>query len=207
MKKTFAMLSRLGAALAFVTMTVVSAHANENNDFSHLDPGGLVPNRALSQAVAYFKKNRNDFSNQRYMTIIDFTKHASKKRLFLINLDTGAVEARNTTHGRGSDPGNTGYATKFSNKDGSYASSLGFYRTGETYHSTKFKGTAMRMQGLSSTNSNAHARAIVMHPAWYINEGGNVGRSQGCPALDARYSAAVIAKIKNGSLLYMWNGQ
>lgn len=208
MKTTFSKLSRLGAALALATTMVISAaHANDNNDFSHLDPKGIVPARALSQAVAYLKKNRNSFSNQRYMTVIDFTKPAMQKRLFLIDLNSGAVEARNTTHGKGSDPKGTGYARIFSNKSGSNASSLGFYRTLETYHSSKFNGTALRLQGLSSTNSNAAARAIVMHPARYVTEGANVGRSQGCPALDPRFSKAVIEKIKNGSLLYIWNGQ
>lgn len=208
MKTNFSKLGRLGAALAVVTMMVVSvARANDNNDFSHLDPKGLVSNRALSQAVAYFKKNRNSFSNQRYISVIDFTKPSMQKRLFLIDLRTGEVEARNTSHGKGSDPSGTGYARSFSNKSGSNASSLGFYRTLDTYYSSKFKGTAMRLQGLSSTNSNAAARAIVMHPAWYVTEGSNVGRSQGCPALDKRFSDAVIAKIKGGSLLYMWNGQ
>lgn len=213
MKMNFSALGRFAAALTLATTMVISAaHANDNNDYSHLDPQGLVPKRALNQAIAYFKKNRSEFPNQRVITVIDFTKSARQKRFFVVNLQTGAVTARATSHGRGSDPGNTGMAQKFSNKDKSHASSLGFYRTLETYTSSKFKshggeGLSLRLQGLSSTNSNAWNRAVVIHPARYVNEGGHTGRSYGCPALDPRFSKQTVQTIKNGSLLYIWSGQ
>jgi len=214
MKKNFSLLGRFTAAVALAATMVVStaAIANDNNSFNHLDPQGLVPKRALDQAVAYFKKNRNSFSNQSVMTVIDFTKRANQKRFFVIDLKTGAVTARKTSHGKGSDRGNTGYAKVFGNKAETHTSSLGFYRTLETYTSTKFKshggeGLSLRLQGLSSTNSNALARAIVIHPARYVNEDGHVGRSYGCPALDPRYSKQIVQRIKNGSLLYIWSGQ
>lgn len=178
------------------------AHAK---DYSHLDPGKVVPARALSQAVAYLKKYGSGFTNDDHMVVIDYRQHSSKKRFYLIDLRTGRVERHVVAHGSGSDPDNDGYATKFSNTSGSNATSLGFYRTLGTY-SGKW-GYSLRLQGLSSTNSNAYSRAIVIHGASYVSESGRAGRSWGCPALDLNVSASVITRIKNGALIYAWSGQ
>ena len=57
------------------------------------------------------------------------------------------------------------------------------------------------MDGKSPTNSNARARAIVIHGADYVNQG-SVGRSWGCPALEMRYFEDVIERVKGGALVY-----
>ena len=60
----------------------------------------------------------------------------------------------------------------------------------------------MRLDGLSSTNSNARKRAIVVHPATYVSDSASrAGRSWGCPALDPKVSKSVIDRIKGGSLM------
>lgn len=174
-------------------------------DYSHLDPGKVVPARALSQAVAYLKKYGSGFNNDDYMVVIDYRQHSSKKRFYLVNLRTGGVERYVTAHGSGSDRNNDGYADKFSNASGSNATSVGFFRTMGTY-SGKW-GYSLRLQGLSSTNSNAYSRAIVIHGASYVSQNGHAGRSWGCPALDLNVSANVITRIKNGALIYAWSGQ
>ena len=46
---------------------------------------------------------------------------------------TGVVTPAVVAHGKMSDPDYTGYATKFSNVEGSNMSSLGFVLTGATY--------------------------------------------------------------------------
>jgi hypothetical protein len=207
MKMNFSVLGRFAAAVTLATTMVISAaQANDNNDFSHLDPQGIVSKRALNQAVAYFKKNRSDFSNQEVITIVDFTKRSNQKRMFIVDLSSGAVTARLTSHGRGSDPGNTGMANRFSNTNKSHMSSLGFYRTMGTYQGKH--GYSLKLQGLSSTNSNALARAIVVHAANYVNESApRSGRSHGCPALDPRFARKTIDTVKGGSLMYIWSGQ
>lgn len=164
------------------------------------------PVTAYKQALAYFKKYKSSFSNQTYITVVDFTKPSHKKRLFIVNVKTGAVQARMTSHGKGSDPRHTGKATKFSNKDGTHMTSLGFYRTLGTYHGSN--GQSLRLQGLSKTNSNALARAIVFHKAKYVSErGSRAGRSHGCFAMDSSVFNDAIKKIKGGSLVYAWSGQ
>lgn len=164
------------------------------------------PTIAYKQALAYFNKYKSSFSNQTYITVIDFTKPSHKKRMFIVNLKTGGVESRLTTHGKGSDPRHSGRAVKFGNSHRSNMTSLGFYRTLGTYKGKN--GQSLKLQGLSKTNSNALARAIVMHKANYVSErGGRAGRSQGCFAMDSSIFNAAIKKIKGGSLVYAWSGQ
>lgn len=169
--------------------------------YDHLDPQRLVPDAMLEKAVAYFDANKSRIKNQNYITVIDFSKHSGLKRFFVIDMKTGAVSAHKTAHGKNSDPDHDGRATKFSNTNGSNMSSLGFYLTGETYQGGH--GYSLMLDGVSATNSNARSRAIVIHPADYVSEGSSKqGRSFGCPALDPRYSAGIINKIKNKSLIY-----
>lgn len=208
--RSLAIAAGLIGSLAIATPTFAT---DSSDDFSHLDPQGIVPKRPLRQALAYFKKYRSSFTNQNVITVIDYTRRSNEKRFFVIDLRTGKVNARLTSHGRGSDKSNTGYARSFGNKDRSHKTSLGFFRTLNTYVSSKFrshggKGWSVRLQGLSSTNSDAFDRAIVIHPARYVNESAErVGRSYGCPALDPRYSEKTVNQIKDGSLLYAWSGQ
>jgi hypothetical protein len=169
--------------------------------WSHLDPSKVVPAKLLGEALAYFEANAARIKNQKVLTIIDFSKHSGKKRFFVIDLKTGMVEQQVTAHGSGSDPNNDGVADSFSNVSGSNASSIGFYLAAETYDGKW--GRSMRLDGLSSTNSNARARAVVIHGADYVVDGSTQqGRSWGCPALPLGKKDAVIDKLNGGSLIY-----
>ena len=175
----------------------LSAKAN----YSHIDPTKMIPTKLREDALAYFDANKKNFANQSYIAIINFSAHSSKPRFYLVNMVSGKVQAYRTAHGKGSDTNNDGYAERFSNTSGSEMSSVGFYRVAETY-SGKY-GYSVRLDGLSSTNSRARSRAIVIHPAPYVSESsGRAGRSWGCPALDAKYSAGIISALKNGAMLY-----
>ena len=176
------------------------------SEFGHLDPKRLIPDSAIIRAVTYLKKNIDQFANRTYMAIVDYTKPSSTPRLFIVNLKTGDVEAHLTTHGKGSDPRNTGLAQRFSNAENSDESSLGFYHTAEVYEGKH--GTSLRLDGLSATNSNARARGIVIHAAWYVKEDqDHAGHSEGCIAVDEKERDAVIDKLKDGALIYGWRGQ
>jgi hypothetical protein len=176
------------------------------SDYDHLDPQHLVPTTALEQAVTYYDQIKGQIKNPDVLTIIDYSQHSSRNRFFLINMKTGAVETLKVAHGQGSDSNHDGWAERYSNKPNSKATSLGFYLTDTTY--TGSHGTSLRMDGLSTTNSNARARAIVVHGADYVSDARNkLGRSWGCPALDLRHARRVIDRIKHGSLIYAWAGQ
>lgn len=152
------------------------------------------------RAANFYQTRASSFSNRRYLTIVDFRHHSSRRRFFLFDLAAGTVSRHLVSHGKNSDPNNDGIATEFSNASNSNKSSLGFYQTLGTYRGSN--GYSLRLRGLDSTNSNAERRAIVIHPAKYVNEAkGKAGRSWGCPALDPRVAATIINKIKGGSIL------
>ncbi len=152
-------------------------------------------------------KKQGKLSNTNYLTVIDFSKPSNEKRLFIIRTnDFSVVHQTYCAHGK-----NTGelYARSFSNTEGSYQSSPGFYITENSY-----KGKydhAMRLEGIEKCNSNAKKRAIVMHGANYATEAflkknNNVlGRSWGCPSVPMPEAKMIIDWIKDGSCMYIYH--
>lgn len=141
------------------------------------------------------------------LTIIDFSLPSSQKRLFVINLETGALLFNTfVSHGRNSG---TALATKFSNAFNSFKSSLGFYTTGSPYSGKH--GYSLRLEGQEAgINDNAMERGIVIHSADYVNERtiqqlGYIGRSQGCPAIPEALKKPIIETIRNGSCLFVYS--
>ncbi len=167
--------------------------------YGYLDPQNVVPPDLLEKAVVYYDQNLNQIQNKKVLTVADFSQPSYKPRLFIINMKSGEVKALRVAHGKGSDPKNTGVAQKFSNKEQSRATSLGFYLTGETYVGKH--GYSLKLDGLSPTNSNARDREIVIHGAPYVSSE-NVGHSFGCFAVAMRYRTPVIKALANGSLIY-----
>lgn len=172
-----------------------------NENHAHLDPDNIVPKALLAKALKYFDANQSIIKNKDVIGVIDFSQHSSKKRFYIIDMQSGRVETHLTAHGKNSDPDHDGYATIFSNTPGSEMSSQGIYLTAETYEGSH--GYSLKLDGKSSTNSNARSRAIVIHPADYVfADGGKIGRSWGCPALEPRFSEEIIDQIKGGAVIY-----
>jgi hypothetical protein len=170
----------------------------------HIDQHGKVADIPLARALAYLDRHERNFKNKTYMAVVDFTLNSLKARFFLVNIRTGAVEAYGVAHGKGSDPRHSNNSRQFSNRFGSNATSIGFYRTGETYWGSH--GWSLRLDGLSATNSNARARALVIHTANYVDVKAAPGRSNGCFALSSRATERVIKKLGNGALIYAYGG-
>lgn len=169
--------------------------------YNHLDPEHLLPTKPFADALVFFDKNQSMIRNKNYMAVIDFSKNSAEKRFYIVNMENGTVWTVHVAHGRGSDPNHDGMAKSFSNENGSNKSSLGFYLTDETYSGDH--GLSLRLDGLSSTNSKARSRAIVIHGADYVREADVIqGRSLGCPAVDMRIRDQVIRVLKEGSLIY-----
>lgn len=178
-----------------------AAAANHPN----VDKNNVIPSGLKQSALAYYDANPGKFQSD-YMGIIDMGKHSKEERFFIIDLKTGAVEKTVVAHGSGSDPSNTGTPTRFSNVNNSKMSSLGFYKTGETYTSGKV-GFALRLDGLQATNSAARARGVVLHASSYVSRGrAKQGRSWGCPAVPTSENRGIIAKLKGGRLLLIEKG-
>ncbi len=140
------------------------------------------------------------------LAIIDFSLPSSQPRLWLFNLESRTLVLQDfVAHGQGSGDN---YARSFSNTDGSHQSSLGLFRTSESY--TGKHGYSLRMDGLESgINDKARARALVIHAADYVAESwikdhGRIGRSQGCPAVRPEVARMVIDNLKGGQFLFSY---
>ncbi|MEO7047121.1 MAG: murein L,D-transpeptidase catalytic domain family protein [Ferruginibacter sp.] len=163
---------------------------------------------AFTNAVKGFEylKAKGRISNENILSIVDFTKSSSQKRLFVIDLANKKV-LFNTYVAHGQNSGEE-YANRFSNKPESFESSLGFYVTEDTYIGKN--GYSLHLSGLENgINDRADERAIVMHGAPYVSENfirskGYLGRSWGCPAVPENLNRPIIEKIKNGSCLFIY---
>jgi hypothetical protein len=159
----------------------------------------------VAAARASFDKHRAYVRHPDVVGIVDFTKVSREPRYYLLDTNSGRVSEHHVSHGRGSDPAHTGWAQQFSNRHGSNASSEGGYVTTEVYHG-KY-GRSIRVQGLDWSNSNAHARAIVIHPAWYAEQShlsthGLLGRSEGCFAMSQTSMRETLNRLSPGHFLY-----
>jgi len=122
-----------------------------------------------------------------------------------VKLADGSVQSHLVAHGKGSDPSRTGWLERFSNEPRSNATSAGAYKTGSFYVGAH--GHSIRLEGLDPTNSNALARAIVVHGAWYVSEemlgfSGILGRSQGCFAVADSSVPEIMTRLGPGRLIY-----
>jgi hypothetical protein len=188
--------AKLPSALSASEMQAIKAK------YAYLDPNHEVPADLLQTATAYFAQNQSSFPNQGYITVVDFKPRSDAYRFFLVNMTDGSVEKYHTTHGTHSDEDKDGIAESFGNDVGSGKSSLGFIRTAEVYSGTYH--VAVRLDGLSDTNSNIRERAVVFHGWDGVHEANVIqGWSWGCITLDWTVKDAVLAKIKEGSLMYV----
>lgn len=157
--------------------------------------------------IGYYNlRRRGMLMRDSVLTIIDYTRPSTERRLVVI--DMGMKEVIYTSvvaHGIGSGEA---CAESFSNTPGSLQTSIGFYVTGTVYDG--IHGIALKLKGLESGfNDKATARSIVMHGAWYcsrdfIDEYGRLGRSWGCPALPHGLAKKVIDAAKGGTCLFAY---
>ena len=141
------------------------------------------------------------------LTIVDFSLSSTVERMWVIDMKTQKVILKSlVAHGRNSG---TEFATKFSNTNESFQSSLGFYVTGEEYQGKH--GTSLRLDGMEAgINDNARNRAVVIHGADYVSEKlanaqGYIGRSLGCPAVPYKIHKELIEPIKDKSCVFIYH--
>jgi len=166
------------------------------------DPGVL----ALALEARSCAVRNGDAGADARLAVIDYSLPSTEKRLWVFDVAAERLLYREyVSHGSGSGDN---FARQFSNIDGSYQTSLGLYRTAETYVGKN--GYSLRMDGLDpGFNDNARPRAIVMHGAWYANPDlirsqGRLGRSQGCPALREQIAKVVIDELKQRNLIFAY---
>lgn len=140
------------------------------------------------------------------ISIVDYSKPSTEKRFYVIDIEKKKLLFHTLiAHGK-----NTGgnMAANFANVPESLKSSLGFFKTAETYHGKH--GFSLRLDGLENgINSNARNRAIVIHGAHYVSNDfiktqGRLGRSWGCPALPITATTDIIKTISDGTCLFIY---
>jgi hypothetical protein len=184
-------------------ITLYETFVNNNNN-----------NNTMPQLVSFTKavtgylklKSQGKIENET-LTIIDFSLSSKAKRLWVLDMTSYKVLFNTVVaHGR-----NTGgeFATKFSNKNNSNQSSLGFYVTDNTYYGKN--GLSLFLNGQEKgINDNARKRYVVFHGAKYANpdfakRNGRLGRSLGCPAVPTAFNTAIIKTIKNKSCMFIYH--
>ncbi|MDP9415194.1 MAG: murein L,D-transpeptidase catalytic domain family protein [Pseudomonadota bacterium] len=188
-----------GAAAAAVAALPRKVFASALRLQPRIDP------RLKARALLALAARRSRIPHADVIGIADFTRPSRDPRFYIVDVRSGMVTQHLVAHGRGSDPAHSGWLERFSNEIGSEATSNGAYLTGDAYFG-KY-GHSLRLYGLDHTNSNAQARAIVVHSAWYaepqmVHDHGKLGRSEGCFALPGISHAEAMTRLGSGRLLY-----
>ncbi len=139
------------------------------------------------------------------VTVIDYSLPSTSRRLWVVDLSTGAVLAREwVAHGVRS--GGL-YASSFSNREGSNQSSLGAFLTAGSY--VGVRGLSLRLRGLEpGINDRAWQRGIVFHGTPNVSaeraRTGRLGRTEGCPAVSPAAARELVRLLEGGTLVFVW---
>ena len=164
--------------------------------------------------ISNFSKSAKQFCKQHKYNdsvffLIDMNIHSGKKRFFIVDMNHDSViNSGLVAHGV---CGIFFSATaSFSNQPECGCSSLGKYKIGNKY--TGRFGTAYKLYGLDSTNSNVFKRNIVLHSYYEMPDyeiyPAHVCNSQGCPMVSQNFLktlSAIIDKSKKTVLLWIVN--
>lgn len=164
---------------------------------------GCLAESAFSKGYASVARRK---VKPRGLAIADMTLPSTAKRLTVIDLENKTVLLNTyVAHGQGSGEL---YCTRFSNREGSHATSKGLYRVGAEIMSPKH-GAALLLHGLDpGVNCQAQKREVIMHGADYVSEAfiaehGRLGRSWGCPAVSRTDMPCMIELLADGGYLYI----
>ena len=144
--------------------------------------------------------------NVERLAVIDYSLPSTERLLWVFDLrqHTLLVEEL-VSHGQGS--GDT-QAETFSNIPESYQSSLGLFRTMNSYYGRN--GYSLRLNGLEpEVNDLAYERAIVIHGADYVSDDfiaqtGRLGRSHGCPAVREDITYPLIDSLREDQYVFAY---
>lgn len=172
--------------------------------FAQVNPTAARDAKLLSIAREELERVGPSIWRKDIVGIADFGLHSSQKRFHFVDLGNERVASYHVSHGTGSDGEHDGWLKRYSNIEGSEASSRGAFMTRSWYVGRY--GTSIRLDGLDPTNSNALPRAIVMHQANYatpehVDRWGRLGRSNGCFAMGPEQFDRALIDLSGGRLL------
>jgi len=177
--------------------------------------GQLSSSHALEDAFrsyfAYKAAHPNDVKKP-YLYFVDYGLPSTQARGYVFDMNAMKVidGPFMVAHGRGSSQSRYGVPTKFSNRSGSNATSLGLYVAQETYSfrgktaGRSYSSVGLRLQGVSEGfNDNARARKVVAHGAPYVTPT-KAGRSEGCPAMEQTRARRLLPELANGGMVFLF---
>jgi hypothetical protein len=204
--------------LCLICMPCLAGPARSRTLYNRYFPNKNCSPRAFEYAMRGYEilKKQGLLANTRYLSIIDFNRRSNQRRFFVLDLEARrTIISSITAHGIGSDPDSTTIPQQFSNTEGSKASSIGFYLTGNTYTNHRPPDSlGLCLFGLDEHfNDSAAYREIVIHYGAteykgqvYVTDKG-AARSYGCPALPLSTNTEVINTIKGGSCLFIYSSK
>ena len=172
--------------------------------FAQANPTSARDAKLMAIARAELERVGSKVWRKDIVGIADFGLHSASKRFHFVDLENERVASYHVSHGTGSDGEHDGWLKRYSNIEGSEASSRGAFMTRSWYVGRY--GTSIRLDGLDPTNSNALPRAIVMHQANYatpahVDRWGRLGRSNGCFAMGPEQFDRALIDLSGGRLL------
>jgi hypothetical protein len=174
------------------------------------DPSAL---RLAFNAYFSYKAAHPHEVRKPYLYYVDYGLNARTPRGYVFDMEALRVVDGPFTvaHGRGSAATPDGVPTRFSNREGSAATSLGLFLAQETYGfngkagGRTYRSVGLRLKGLSGRfNSAARQRRVVAHGAPYVTAE-KAGRSEGCPAMEQDRARRLLPRIGNGGLVFLFS--
>jgi len=164
---------------------------------SHLERAGLDSIVFQNAIIGYYNLKQANVlpANSTILTVIDFTKPAMAKRMWIIDLDKKKL-LLNTKIAQGQVPANP---DRVANHEPIPESNVGFFITNEVI--TDKAGAALKLDGVDDGfNDKALEREFVLYGSDEITKS---GRSLVCPAVATETAPAVLDALKNKSLLFI----
>jgi hypothetical protein len=168
--------------------------------------------RLAFEAYYNFKAAHPEKVRKPYLYFVDYGLDSHTPRGYVFDMEALRVVDGPFTvaHGRGSGA-KDGVPTRFSNRNGSAATSLGLFLAQETYAFTGhnsgrlYRSIGLRLTGLSGVfNNRARSRGVVVHGAPYVAPD-KAGRSEGCPAMEPERAQELIPTLANGALVFLFS--
>jgi hypothetical protein len=195
-----------GTAIAAVTQAALSAFAGVVRPLSR-------PEALESAFRGYFayRAAHPDEVRKPYLYFVDYGLPSTAKRGYLFDMSALRIVDGPFTvaAGRGSAAKN-GVPTRFSNAEGSNATSLGLYVARSLYPFSgksagqRYSSVGLRLDGVSTGfNDNALERGVVAHGAPYVTAT-KAGRSEGCPAMEPARAKRLLPKLAEGGMVFLF---
>jgi hypothetical protein len=193
--------------IAATTNTALAALGSVVGPLSH--PQALA---TAFRSYFAFKVAHPDQVKKPFLYFVDYGLPSTTPRGYVFDMSSLKVVDGPfaVAHGRGSSQTKYGIPTRFSNRLGSAATSLGLYLTSATYafrgvaSGRSYRSIGLRLLGVSSGfNDNAFVRRVVAPGAPYVTAD-KAGRSEGCPAMEPDRAKRLLPELSDGGMVFLF---